>query len=133
MVTILLLTICSLLKAPEYRTLYISESSGINPLEQLFKAICTVESDNNPNALNRKELAYGVCQIRYIRLHDFNKRTGSHYVLKDMYDPWLSKKIFLWYAHQGSDLETIAKKWNGSGRKTEQYWQKVEKHLNTTK
>ena len=128
--TILFLTICSLLKAPEYRTLYIAESAGINPLESIWKAVCTVESDNNVNALNRKEQAYGIAQIRYIRLHDYNKRTGNHYLLKDMYDPGLSKTVFLYYARQYSDYDFMIMRWNGSGPETYKYLKKVLKILN---
>jgi hypothetical protein len=128
MITMFLLSVCLNLTAPESGGLFIAREEPIRPYEILWKAVCAVESSNNPKALNRLEMAYGISQIRYVRLHDYNKRTGSKYKLTDMYDPELSKQVFMYYC-KGNDLERIAKSWNGSGRKTETYWKRIKKQL----
>jgi hypothetical protein len=76
-------------------------------------------------------MAAGYFQIRPIRLIDYNKRTGSYYTRKDLFNYKVSEKIFLYYASQIGpyDLEQIARKWNGSGRNTIYYWSRVKKYL----
>ena len=77
--TIFLIAIFTTCHAPEHRTLYIQQEAGIQPFEMIWRAVCWVESENNPLAFNKKELAYGIAQIRYIRLYDYNKKTGKLY------------------------------------------------------
>ncbi len=52
--------------------------ADISPLQPLWEAVCVVESSNNYHALNTLEMAYGIAQIRQIRLDDYNQRTGEH-------------------------------------------------------
>jgi hypothetical protein len=113
---------------PEYRTLYIAESTGINPYERIFKAICETESSNDSKAWNQKENAVGICQIRPIRLMDFNKQSGKHYKLSEMYSVEKSKEVFMFFAHQHycTDYENIALDWNCRSQK---YWNKVKNEL----
>lgn len=117
--------------SPERKELYIEKAFGINPYENIWRAVCLVESGNDPKAYNPKENAVGISQIRQIRINDYNKRTGKSYKLKDMYDPDKSKEVFLYYAVKiGEDNpEKIIKSWNGSGKQTYQYLAKVKKHL----
>ena len=47
--------------------------------------------------------------------------------MKDCYRLRISKEIFLYYARiLGPDYEIIAKRWNGSGEMTIEYWEKVK-------
>ena len=114
--------------APKPYHIEIEAASPIYSYDVLIHAIVKVESDGNDLAFNPGELATGAFQIRPIKLLDYNMRTGSTYILTDMYDYDISKKIFLHHASKyGYDFERIAKAWNGSGPMTELYWQKVKK------
>ena len=117
--------------APETNALIIPESYGIMPFSDLMNAIATVETMGNHFAYNEIENAVGIFQIRQIRVDDYNRLTGSNYVLDDMFDPLISQKVFLYFASQVGPyhLEKIAKRWNGSGPKTELYWKRIMKHL----
>jgi len=117
--------------APDQKALFITSPPPVEPFERLIQAVISVESDGDTMAYNIIEQATGLFQIRPIRVIDYNMRTGSLYTLKDMFDYETSKKIFLYYASMIGpyDFERIAKKWNGSGVKTHDYWNKVRKHL----
>jgi len=133
MITIaLILTLFSLtLKAPSERDLVIVKTEAIKPYEDLWNAVCQVESSGNPFAVgdrHLKEKSYGISQIRKIRLDDYYKRTGIRYYEKDMFDPVKSKEVFLYYCY-GSDLEPLAKSWNGSGPKTIEYWKRIKTQM----
>ena len=125
--TILLLTITLQLSAPEFRCGYIEKPEKVQPYEALWRAVCIVESNNDIRAFNKKELAYGIAQIRKVRVDHYNRLTGSHYKVIDCYNPEISKKIFMYFVT--SDLEQTAKSWNGKGRQTVSYWNKVKKYL----
>ena len=77
-------------------------------------------------------MAYGIAQIRDIRIRDYNERTGKGYTLEDCLDSAISREVFMYYAEKIGDYEKAAKKWNGSGYMTEIYWEKVKKELNKT-
>jgi hypothetical protein len=114
--------------APAYNCATIFRAEGINPYEKLILAVVQVESNGNVYALNKHEGAFGSFQIRECRLRDYNARNGSKYILSDMYDYELAKKVFNYYC-QGRDFETIAKEWNGKS-KHNHYWAKVLEQLN---
>jgi hypothetical protein len=101
----------------------INKPAKMEPYEALWRAVCLVESGNDSLAYNPIEQAYGIAQIRQIRLNDYAKRTGIVYTLEQCYDKEISKSIFMYYC-QG-DYEDVAKSWNGSGVKTIKYWDKV--------
>jgi hypothetical protein len=115
--------------APTLDCLYIIKSHPISKFDILIKAIGYVESKEDTLCYNRQEDAIGYFQIRKILLDDYNQRTGSNYVHTDMYDYFKAKKVFLYYAVKYNDYEMIAKRWNGRGRMTENYWNKVKKRL----
>jgi len=117
---------------PAQKGFYIFRRDPINPYERLYKAICIVESGNNPLAYNKKEKATGIVQIRPIRINDFNRQTGKRYTLKEMYDANKSKEVFMFFAgkYEYTDYETIARAWNGSGKATIKYWQRVKSKIN---
>ena len=116
---------------PPRRTIAIAKSNSIQPYLKLWSAVCEVESHNNPHCYNATERATGIVQIRPILLRDYNKRTGKRYKLSDMYDPKISKAIFLFYAQKfpANRLDKIARKWNGKGKQAEKYWSRVKSEL----
>ena len=130
--TIITILLCFNLYAPGNSSMVIVESKPIRPYERLIHAIGKVECNLDTLAYNPIEMATGYYQIRPIRIVDYNKRTGSHYTLNDMYDYYEAEKVFLYYADRIGpyDFERIAKSWNGSGYKTVEYWNKVKRELN---
>ena len=116
---------------PTANMLYMEKPSGIDPYKKIWNAVCIVESNCDPLALNPGEQAHGIAQIRPIRLNDFKKRSGISYQIEEMYDIYKSKRVFYFYAERigWRNYEQIAKRWNGSGRMTLIYWEKVKKHL----
>lgn len=127
----LLLSITLKALAPNRESLLILRSSPIEPYKKLIHAIGIVETKCDTLSYNPVEQATGYFQIRPVRLEDYNKRTGSHYRMKDLFNYKTSEKIFLYYARQVGpyDLEKIAKGWNGSGPKTYHYWKRVRHYL----
>ena len=117
--------------APSNGSLFIFDSPPIEPFKPLIYAVGRVETNFDTLAYNPIEEAAGFFQIRPIRIEDYNKRTGSNYTLKDMFNYETSEKIFLYYASQIGpyNFERIAKNWNGSGPRTYYYWIRVKKHL----
>ncbi len=100
----------------------------------LFKAICTVESNNDPTKYNEEEKAAGIAQIRPICVKDVNRILGCvRYSLRDRYS--VSKALDMFdiytnhYARSG-EAEEMARVWNGgpkgmSKNSTMKYWLKV--------
>jgi hypothetical protein len=132
MVVIICLSLFSLnVFAPTTNALVIEPATSVNPFGKLIFAIGMVETKLDTLAYNPEEEAVGYFQIRPIRLLDYNMRTGSNYTMRDMYDYHIAEKIFLYYASRIGPYnnEKIAKNWNGSGKMTRVYWNKVRKHL----
>jgi hypothetical protein len=117
--------------APSCNTVFILKMPPAEPFKKLIHAIGRVETKYDTLAYNPEEEAVGYFQIRPIRVEDYNKRTGSNYKLTDMYNYKISEKVFLYYASEIGpyDFERIAKRWNGSGSMTIQYWKQVKKYL----
>jgi hypothetical protein len=130
-VCILLLSLSIQLSAPNVKSILVFESVPVEAYKQLALAIGIVETKCNTLAYNPIENAAGIFQIRPIRLIDYNNRTGSSYTRKDLFNYEISEKIFLYYADQIGpyNFELIAKKWNGSGRLTTNYWHRIKKYL----
>lgn len=113
--------------APNVQVLPIVEAQPVDIYERLMQAILMVESAGDTMAFNPVEQAYGPFQIRPIRLTDYNMRTGKKYLMRDCYTLRVSREVFRYYAVRlGSDYEIIARKWNGSGVLTNDYWKKVQ-------
>ena len=117
--------------APICNTMVVFETSPFKPFSKLMYATAMVETMMNPLAYNEKEHAAGIFQIRQVRIDEYNRLTGHNYTLKDVFDPAVSEKIFLYFASRIGPyrFEKIAKDWNGSGPKTELYWKRVRKYL----
>ena len=131
-VAILLLSLVYLqAKAPESNTFNVIADAGIKPFAVLINAIAMVETMGNNLAYNELENAVGKLQIRQVRLDEYNRRTGNRLKLTDMFDPVNSERVFLYFASLAGPyhFERIAKRWNGSGPKTELYWERIKHHL----
>jgi hypothetical protein len=117
--------------APTNGSLVIFIPAPEEPFKKLIYAIGMVETKFDTLSYNPVEKAAGYFQIRPIRVLDYNRRTGNRYSLNDMFDYNISEKVFLYYASQIGpyNFEQIAKKWNGSGKITFEYWDQVKKHL----
>ena len=117
--------------SPDTKFVFIPAPEPVDGYGRLIKAVVQVESKGDTLAFNPKERAIGAFQIRPIRLKDYNRRTGKNYKQEDCYNYEISKEIFLYYAkkHKYPDFESIARSWNGSGRSTLAYWQKVKAFL----
>lgn len=129
--TFLLLSFILRVSAPSWKTITIFEFPPIEPYKQLVFAIGIVETKSDTLAYNPVEEAAGYFQIRPIRLLDYNKRTGSNYTMKDLFNYEISEKIFLYFADQIGpyDFEQIARRWNGSGHLTIDYWNRIKQYL----
>jgi len=107
--------------------------------DDLLAAIATVESNNDPNAYNKKENAAGLYQIRPIYLKDVNRILGvQRYKLFDRFDPQKSREIaYVYLNHYGKNksLEQLARIHSGGPqgykrKSTLAYWHKVKRVLN---
>jgi hypothetical protein len=127
----MLLSFSLQVSAPSMKSVTIFEFAPIEPYKQIAYAVGMVETKGDTLAYNPIEEAVGIFQIRPIRLIDFNKRTGSSYSRKDLFNYDISEKIFLYYADQVGpyNLELIARRWNGSGHLTTNYWSRIKQFL----
>jgi hypothetical protein len=126
MLTLILLTINSLLFAPEINQVAIVQGEPIKPFESIWRAVCLVESSGRADAYNTEEGAVGIAQIRKIRIDDFNNRAGKNYKLIEMYDTTKAKEVFMWYCRDPYDLDEIPLNWNCRSRP---YLLKVKREL----
>lgn len=125
--------------APADRFLPLLRPEPINPYENIYKAVCAVESSNNAMAYHMEENGFasiGIAQIQNSRIIDFNARTGHNYTLVDMYQPSKAKVVFMHYASEinPNNLERISREWNGgpsgmSKKSTMEYWLLIQKAL----
>jgi hypothetical protein len=127
----LIFILASDLFAPVSNSVTILVNEPADPFRNLIHAIGRVETKFDTLAYNPEEEAIGYFQIRPIRLRDYNERTGNNYTSKDLYNYKTSEKVFLYYASEIGpyNFERIARNWNGSGKKTIQYWRQVKKYL----
>jgi hypothetical protein len=126
-----LITLALKVFAPTSESLIVIRTFPVEPYKNLIHAIGMVETQYDTLAYNPLEEAVGYFQIRPIRLEDYNSRTGSTYSRHDLFNYYISEKIFLYYATEIGpyDFERIAKTWNGSGKNTILYWDQVKKFL----
>ena len=135
MLILLFIAYSSVVHNSSIYALYITKAEPIAPYKKLIYAINMVEARVDTTtfdtlAYNEKEHAIGAFQIRDCRRIHYNKLTGKDVQSDDLYDYSISLEIFIYFAREyGNDLETISKKWNGSGPKTEEYWNKVKLYL----
>jgi hypothetical protein len=117
--------------SPCMNSLIIFESSPVEPYKKLVYAIGFVETMNDTMAYNPFEQAAGIFQIRPIRLKEYNNQTGMTYTMEDLFKYEISERILLYFADQVGpyNFEQIARKWNGSGRMTTFYWNRIKQYL----
>ena len=107
-------------------------------MDSFLNALAKVESSNNPKAINKKETALGIYQIRPAYFKDSNVK-GNH---EQVFDPVFARRVCEAYfkkyekkALDNGDFETLARCHNGGcgWRKnksaTDKYWQKIKKNL----
>lgn len=124
---------------PTIDTVYIEKRDSI---DELIDAIIYVESRNLDSAINRKTNAVGCMQIRPIMVNEVNrilrkKQFPLVYNLHDRYKRDKCLQMFhIWkaYHHKKSDLETIARCWNGgtngeNKQATYSYWLLVKNRM----
>ena len=138
-VIIILIMFFRSLAAPPSDAVAIFESESINPFENLFKAVCQVESSGNQFAIGDNGKSYGISQIQQSRLDDYFNRTGIRYTLQDMFDVQKSRQIFMFYAqlHGPYQAEALCREWNSGPRwrqikATKVYYRKIQAHLKPT-
>lgn len=115
----------------------VAAASGAD-LNKFLDALAKVESSGNTKAINRKETALGIYQIRPAYFKDSGVK-GNH---ADVFKPEVAKKVVLQYfkkyeptALKNLDFETLARLHNGGcgWRKhkdaTNNYWKKIQKNL----
>jgi len=117
--------------APTHAGIVIYSLPPVEPFIKLIYAVGMVEGMCDTMAYNPLEKAAGFFQIRPVRLEDYNYRTGSNFTMTDIFNYEISEKIFLYYAGKMGPykLEEIARNWNGSGQKTEDYWRRIKQYL----
>ena len=84
------------LSAPEAESLMIEASEPVNLFETYFKAVCKIESNNNPYDIHFYEGSIGIAQLRQCNLVDYNAKHVPKIHLFACLSPEVSKKIFLW-------------------------------------
>lgn len=106
----------------------------------LFDAITEVESNRNPQAVNRKEGAVGVAQIRMICLRDCNRivrherwQPNDRYSARDSYEMF---RVYVRYYLQQipqkhRTMQSASRMWVGGPvgwkkARTKPYWKKVK-------
>ena len=117
--------------------LFAISASAAN-LDPFFAALAKVESSGNSKAINKKENALGIYQIRPAYFQD-SKVKGNH---SQVFDPVFARSVCEAYfkkyekkALDNGDFETLARlhnngpSWAKSKSKTNQYWQKIKKNL----
>lgn len=117
---------------------FVALSINAANMDNFFAALAKVESSNNPKAINKKENALGIYQIRVAYYKDSNV-IGKH---TDVYDPIIAKKVVLAYfqryepkALKNNDFETLARchnggcGWRSNKSLTDGYWNKIKKNL----
>jgi hypothetical protein len=123
--------VCINLPSTGFTAIYVLRAESINPYEQIWRAVCMVESSNNPNAfcidINGKP-SVGIAQVQESRLNDYNRRSGDSLTMDDMYSPDKAKKVFMYFC-KDLNMKRICQKWNGGGPLTEIYYEKLTKIL----
>ena len=109
MVVLVIFSLFSLnLFAPVSGAFLVKRIDPVNPFGKIIHAIGKVETGFDTLAYNPKEEAVGYFQIRPIRLKDYNNRTGSNYRKKDLYDYYVSEKIFLYMSCNSAELSLLS-------------------------
>jgi hypothetical protein len=120
-----------------FALLFAISASAAN-LDPFFAALGKVESSGNSKAVNKKENALGIYQIRAAYFKDSNVK-GNH---SQVFDPAFARRVCEAYfkryapeAYAKGDFESLARlhnngpSWAKSKSKTNEYWSKIQKNL----
>jgi hypothetical protein len=118
---VILLFCIPLLQAGTGTKFYVLKSEPVNLYLIVWEAIKQVETGDNDFAVNEKEQAYGVGQIRQCKLDDYNRANKSVLTLQDCFNEAVSRKVWLWHCSRYNDIETAIKRWNGQGKMADDY------------
>ena len=138
MTTILLLMIALKLTAPPgVQVQVILQTEPLNNLKAIWKAVCTVESSNDPLAycIDVNGLpSIGISQIQKSRVDEYNREANDTIKHSDCFDPIVSKRIFDHYAKKYNNTNHLIRCWNGgpkgmNKKATIKYLEKVERYL----
>lgn len=121
---------CVKLTAPPINEVKLFVIPPIQPYERLWEAMCFVESSFNPLVVNEAEQAYGLVQIRQVKLDWYFDKTGKLYTLQDCFNESVAKEIWNYHMSLYPNAETGARAWNGRYDLTHDYWNKVQNYLN---
>lgn len=110
--------------------------------DELWYAVCVVESDNSPGAIGDEGRALGIAQIHKIMVDDCNRIAGrERWSYDDRTDPQSSYEMFVTYLEHygaGKSLEWCARAWNGGPtwekrqvavKNTAKYWARIQEVL----
>ena len=120
-----------------FALLFAISASAAN-LDPFFAALGKVESSGNSKAVNKKETALGIYQIRPAYFKDSNVK-GNH---EQVFDPVFARRVCEAYfkryapeAYAKGDFESLARlhnmgpKYKKNPSATNGYWQKIKKNL----
>ena len=120
-----------------FALLFAISASAAN-LDPFFSALGKVESSGNFKAVNKKETALGIYQIRPAYFKDSNVK-GNH---EQVFDPVFARRVCEAYfkryapeAYAKGDFESLARlhnmgpKYKKNPSATNGYWQKIKKNL----
>ena len=107
----------------------IIQQQPLNNYEAIWQAVCQVESNCNPWAVNYEKGGFscGISQIRQCRIDHYNQLSTNCVQLDDVFDPEISKEIFMFFAHRIGNEDKLIKAWNGAGEQTYHYLSKVRR------
>ena len=112
---------------------YINVTNSSILMQDAFRIIATIESNKQPDAINKRSKAYGVVQIRTICIKDINLIYGTNYTKDDAFNTTLAYKMFVLYTAKyckNLTIYEIARVWNGgcnSKKLNKSYKRKIEK------
>lgn len=118
--------------------LLLSVSAQAANLDGFFAALAKVESSGNAKAVNKKENALGIYQIRPAYFKDSRVKGNHEQVFNPVFARQVCEAYFKRYepaAFASGDFETLARlhnngpSWAKSKSKTNQYWNKIQKNL----
>jgi len=120
-----------------FALLFAISASAAN-LDPFFAALAKVESSGNPKAVNKKETALGIYQIRPAYFKDARVKGNHEQVFNPVFARSVCEAYFKRYepaAFASGDFETLARchnggnSWRRNKSATDKYWQKIKKNL----
>jgi len=118
--------------------LLLSVSAQAANLDGFFAALAKVESSGNAKAVNKKENALGIYQIRPAYFKDSRVKGNHEQVFNPVFARSVCEAYFKRYepaALASGDFETLARchnggnSWRRNKSATDKYWQKIKKNL----